>query len=294
LSNLYLYNAKELQTELELNWLDYGARPYDPTGRLGWLSPDPLAEAYYNISPYAYCVNNPITHIDPSGLWPTKIHNRMITETFSGILSSNDMVILMNASKKADAKEYQDKRLSYRHAMGREDWTREQSEARYNEFINEQFNLYINTQNHKDALTELGMALHAIMDWSAPSHYGFQIWKGFLKEKGFGASHARKEQMKAYLNADNQYLINISKEEMLKLVLKAFSAKGVINLIPEVIIHGSRPQNKSFEKQIQEMLWKSVTPNAHGNTGRYNKPGRIADNLYSDEFLKCWYGSDNK
>jgi len=67
LSNLYLYNAKELQTELELNWLDYGARPYDPTGRLGWLSPDPMAEMYYSISPYAYVANNPINAIDPDG-----------------------------------------------------------------------------------------------------------------------------------------------------------------------------------------------------------------------------------
>jgi len=67
LSNLYLYNGKELQTELDLQWFDFGARPYDPTGRLGWLLPDPLAEKYYSTSPYAYCLNNPVKYIDPDG-----------------------------------------------------------------------------------------------------------------------------------------------------------------------------------------------------------------------------------
>ena len=32
-----------------------------------WLLPDPLAEKYYSISPYAYCGNNPIRFIDLDG-----------------------------------------------------------------------------------------------------------------------------------------------------------------------------------------------------------------------------------
>jgi hypothetical protein len=32
-----------------------------------WLSPDPLAEKYPWISPYAFCLNNPIRYIDPDG-----------------------------------------------------------------------------------------------------------------------------------------------------------------------------------------------------------------------------------
>ena len=66
----YKYNGKELDRKGGLDWYDYGARYYDAAlGR--WHAVDPMAEKYYSVSPYAYCFNNPVKFIDPSGEKPT-------------------------------------------------------------------------------------------------------------------------------------------------------------------------------------------------------------------------------
>ena len=62
----YKYNGKELDLMHGLKWYDYGARMYDPI-LLTWNSIDPMCEKYYNVSPYAYCHNNPIILVDYDG-----------------------------------------------------------------------------------------------------------------------------------------------------------------------------------------------------------------------------------
>jgi RHS repeat-associated protein len=57
--NSYLYNGKELQDELGLDWYDYGARFYD-AGIGRYFTIDPLTEWHFSITPYHYCFNKPI------------------------------------------------------------------------------------------------------------------------------------------------------------------------------------------------------------------------------------------
>ena len=59
-------NGKELDRMHGLDTYDYGARQYNPvTAR--WDRMDPLCEKYYSISPYVYCMNNPVMFLDPDG-----------------------------------------------------------------------------------------------------------------------------------------------------------------------------------------------------------------------------------
>lgn len=60
----YLFNAKEYDEETCMYY--YGARYYEPRISL-WMSVDPLAEKYHDLSPYNYTANNPIRYIDPDG-----------------------------------------------------------------------------------------------------------------------------------------------------------------------------------------------------------------------------------
>ena len=60
----YKYNGKELDRMHGLDWYDYGARWMNG---LAFTTPDPLAEKYYNVSPYMYCLGNPVKLVDSDG-----------------------------------------------------------------------------------------------------------------------------------------------------------------------------------------------------------------------------------
>jgi len=62
----YKFCGKELDSMHGINLLDFGARWYDPLlGRFTTI--DPMCEKYYSVSPYAYCMNNPVNAVDLEG-----------------------------------------------------------------------------------------------------------------------------------------------------------------------------------------------------------------------------------
>ena len=65
----YKYNGKELDRMHGLNWYDYHARQYDAAAIL-FTSMDSKCENYYHISPYVYCMGNPVMYVDPDGEKP--------------------------------------------------------------------------------------------------------------------------------------------------------------------------------------------------------------------------------
>jgi len=62
----YKYNGKELDRMHGLNQYDYSARYYDPA-LCRFTTVDPMAEKYYGVSPYVYCLNNPVRYVDTNG-----------------------------------------------------------------------------------------------------------------------------------------------------------------------------------------------------------------------------------
>ena len=59
----YQFNGKEYDEENGMYY--YSARYYNPPT---FISRDPLFEKYPWMSPYAYCFNNPVKYIDPTGM----------------------------------------------------------------------------------------------------------------------------------------------------------------------------------------------------------------------------------
>ena len=61
----FTFTGKERDEETGFSY--FGARYYDSDLSVLFLSVDPMADKYPNISPYAYCAWNPVKFVDPDG-----------------------------------------------------------------------------------------------------------------------------------------------------------------------------------------------------------------------------------
>ena len=87
----YLFNSKELDEETGLYY--YGARYLNPTNGM-WLSVDPLGEKYVGMSPYNYCVGNPVKLVDPDGRdWVTAEYEGETFIYFDENIKSQDDIV---------------------------------------------------------------------------------------------------------------------------------------------------------------------------------------------------------
>lgn len=96
---LYKYNGKEFDHSLSLDLYDYGAHLYDPA-LVVWTGVDPLADEYGGISPYVYCLSNPVKYIDPNGkkvvVWYRNKQGEYCQFIFTGFHGKNYIVYPIN------------------------------------------------------------------------------------------------------------------------------------------------------------------------------------------------------
>ena len=100
----YGFNGQEKSGEIANDDYDYDARIYD--GRLGrWLSVDPLENKYIGLSPFNFCLNNPIKFIDINGEYVIDPEFKKAYPTVALILENADKIYygleLPNDVKKA-------------------------------------------------------------------------------------------------------------------------------------------------------------------------------------------------
>lgn len=103
--NKFQYNGKEKQDAFELNWIDYGARMYDPAiGR--WSAIDLFSDVENDVSPYNYVRNNVIKYTDPDGhYWVDEQEaNRLLENLFK--------LLIQLVSQRENSDENNDKNMS--------------------------------------------------------------------------------------------------------------------------------------------------------------------------------------
>jgi RHS repeat-associated protein len=194
------YTGKERDAE---SGNDYFNARYMASSMGRFLSPDPTAFSTFLGDPqswnrYMYGANNPLRKVDRNGLWPTDIHNQIIDNAFPG-LTAQQRQNLKDVSAHQDSlwSGGQGESKSYQHAMRSDSETVQQAESEYNKFVSDsetsaaqdQVNFWKQMSPDANpsgvdglsstALSDFGLALHAVADSTSPAHIGFQEWKWY-------------------------------------------------------------------------------------------------------------------
>ena len=87
----YLYGGKEFYSLRGVNLYDFNARTYAPD-IARFMQPDPNADDYHWLSPYAYCGGDPINRVDPDGCdWVSRVVNGVTEYFYDRNVTSQDI-----------------------------------------------------------------------------------------------------------------------------------------------------------------------------------------------------------
>jgi RHS repeat-associated protein len=196
-ANVYLFAGEQRDANLGL---DYLRARYLSIGTGRFASPDALApdpENPESLDRYPYVFINPVNLLDPTGLWPTAIHNQLLEAAFEVILPAWEIKILKDTSRKQDALFHHDGHLAslssggqseqfaYEHAMSSKLYGPTEAEFLYYRFLSQNLQQARVLQlagfsvDSPSILVLLGKNLHAIADSTSPTHKGFQNWNPF-------------------------------------------------------------------------------------------------------------------
>ena len=104
----FTFTGKERDSETGFSY--FGARYYDSDILTSWLSVDPMADKYPNISPYAYCAWNPIRLVDPDGREIVFEDNKvkvLFEQVYNNVKNRISKLENSGLKKKRDIREYE-------------------------------------------------------------------------------------------------------------------------------------------------------------------------------------------
>lgn len=162
----------------ELKQIDNLYNNYEFDAVVFALSLDPLAAKGPQYSPYSAFANNPITHIDDDGQWPTPVHHEMLKTAFGDDVKQKKMTATQlrqlikgsdnadNPFKKTNGKGNQSDQNQFMHGMKPKGMSDEMAISKANDWVNGKVDEFVKTGDFE----KLGEALHTIMDITSPAH----------------------------------------------------------------------------------------------------------------------------
>jgi RHS repeat-associated protein len=163
----YKFTAKELDNET--NYSYFGARYYDSDISI-WLSIDPLAHERSWVSPYNYCLNNPIGRIDLDGNICGDYYNTNGNWLGCDGINDNKAYVADSKNKDGSFKNAKELSISNSELLDRAAWVYGESGGSGEKIINR-------TQNTGDA--------SSVTDARVVDYYAFAIQNAVTKDGSF-------------------------------------------------------------------------------------------------------------